>query len=383
MEQILFIGDVHIKFNNLKEIEILENKILDLKENITFIVIAGDVLDTHEKINTQLLNKAYNFIKICRRKAPVYVLVGNHDYINNQQFLTSNHWMNGLKEWNNIYIVDKPIYYNEGKYLFMPYVPVGRFIEALSPSNVVLEEGRQPTQPIVDVTDANVEFYKPKSVDIQFDWKKCICIFAHQEMKNCKMGPIQSIEGDEWNLEWPMLISGHIHERQFVQKNVLYPGSVINHSFGSDNQGLSLISFLPYGQDSSSGPDRDNKNYKLIEIKIDIGLEKKSIIYEQLNSKSLVKLDQMTKNITKNNKLSLEGEMKDIAAFKKTKTYKTLVDKQIKIVFRVKSNNDNNNETKPAQQASLTPFSNILTSLIVKETDNELKKDFQIIKEQK
>lgn len=341
MEQILFIGDVHIKFNNLKEVEILENKIIELKENITFVVIAGDVLDTHEKINTQLLNKAYNFIQTCRRKAPVYVLVGNHDYINNQQFLTSNHWMNGLKEWDNIYIVDKPTYYDKGKYLFMPYVPVGRFIEALG----VSEEVNGPN----------------------FDWKKCICIFAHQEMKNCKMGPIQSIEGDEWDLDWPMLISGHIHERQCVQKNILYPGSVINHSFGNDNQGLSLISFS----------DRGGKNFELSELKIDIGLEKKSIIYEQLDSIEKVKLNQ----ITKNNKLSLEGEMKDIAAFKKTKTYKTLIDKQIKVVFRVKSNDVNNHQdTKSDSAATLTPFSNILTNLIVKETDNELEKDFQYIK---
>ena len=338
MQQILFIGDIHIKFNNLKEVEILENKILELKQRITFIVIAGDVLDTHEKINTQLLNKAYNFIQTCRLKAPVYVLVGNHDYINNQQYLTSNHWMNGLKEWSNIYIVDKPIYYDNGKYLFMPYVPVGRFIDAL----------------------------QSNPSDNKFDWKKCVCIFAHQEMKNCKMGPIQSIEGDEWELQWPMLISGHIHERQNVQKNILYPGSVINHSFGNDNQGLSLISFSDHGE--------------LSEIKIDIGLEKKSIIYEQLNSiEKNIKLDQ----ITKNNKLSLEGELKDIAAFKKTKTYKTLIDKQIKVVFRVKSNDDvsnpNNQEEKCVDK---TPFSNILINLIMKETDNELEKDFQYIKEQ-
>jgi len=343
MEQILFIGDIHIKFNNLNEVEILKNKILELKHHITFIVIAGDVLDTHEKINTQLLNKAYNFIQTCRRKAPVYVLVGNHDYINNQQFLTSNHWMNGLKEWSNIYIVDKPIFYDNGKYLFMPYVPVGRFIDALN----------LPT---------SMSLGSPS--DKNFDWKKCVCIFAHQEIKNCKMGPIQSIEGDEWELQWPMLISGHIHERQNVQKNILYPGSVINHSFGNDNQGLSLISFSDHGE--------------LSEIKIDIGLEKKSIIYEQLHSiEKNLKLDQ----ITKNNKLSLEGEIKDIAAFKKTKIYKTLIDKQIKVVFRVKSNDDisnpNNQEKKCIDK---TPFSNILINLIMKETDNELEKDFQYIK---
>lgn len=367
MEQILFIGDVHIKFNNLKEVEILENKILELKEHITFIVIAGDILDSHEKINTQLLNKAYNFIKTCRLKAPVYVLVGNHDYINNQQFLTSNHWMNGLKEWSNIFIVDKPMYYDaslhtvspsspedssRGKYLFMPYVPVGRFIEALDTTN--------NTQ--VDFKD--------------FDWKDCVCIFAHQEMKNCKMGPIQSVEGDEWDLNWPMLISGHIHERQNVQNNILYPGSVINHSFGSDNQGLSLISFSvrcgPREKEQTLG-----SRFVLSEIKIDIGLDKKSIIYEQLNTID-EKID--LQQITKNNKLSLEGEIKDIAAFKKSKTYKTLIDKQIKVVFRVKSEPSNDKQTSNQNCAETTPFSTILSNLIIKETDHDLEKDFQYIK---
>ena len=37
-----------------------------------------------------------------------YILVGNHDLINNQQFLSTNHWMNALKDWPNIFIVDKP-----------------------------------------------------------------------------------------------------------------------------------------------------------------------------------------------------------------------------------------------------------------------------------
>jgi DNA repair exonuclease SbcCD nuclease subunit len=361
MEKILFIGDIHIKFNNFKEIELLEEKIQKLDFLITFIVIAGDVLDTHEKINTQLLNKAYNFIKICREKAPVYILVGNHDYINNQQFLTTNHWMNGLKEWKDVFIVDKPVFYKDesnrsgpkGLYVFMPYVPVGRFVEALTTITL-------------------------------YDWKQATCIFAHQEIKNCKMGPIQSIEGDEWDLNWPMLISGHIHERQSVQKNVLYPGSVINHSFGSDNQGLSIFSFWP----------------SFSEIKIDTGFEKKSIIYENINTK--INLN----SITKNNKLSLEGELKDIAAFKKTKIYKSLIDKQIKVVFRIKQperpqepdttqpdttqpdttqlDTTQPNTTRLIQESrsknATTPFATIISNLIIKESNRDLEKDFELIK---
>lgn len=338
MEKILFIGDIHIKFNNLKEVDVLQQKIETL-DDISFIVVAGDLLDTHEKINTQLLNRAYDFIQICRKKALVFLLVGNHDYINNQQFLTSNHWMNGLKEWSNVRVVDRPVFYS--KYLFMPYVPVGRFVEALRTT--------EPSHAAVETSDPS--------------WKECVCIFAHQEIKNCKMGPIQSIEGDKWELNWPMLISGHIHERQFVQKNVLYPGSVINHSFGSDNQGLSIFSF--------SGNSVD-------EIKIDIGLDKKSIIYEKLESlDSKINLN----SITKNNKLSLEGEIKDIAAFKKTKTYKSLVDKQIKVVFRIKPADTDQPSIQQDSLTSATPFANILSNLIIKETDHELEKDFEYIKE--
>lgn len=348
-ENILFIGDVHIKFNNLKEVEILEKKIQTL-DNLSFIVIAGDLLDTHEKINTQLLNKAYDFILTCRNKAPVYILVGNHDYINNQQFLTTNHWMNGLKEWINIYVVDKPIFVDDvnnnlegpNSYLLMPYVPTGRFIEALS----TIE------------SEPSAQGKKPR------DWKKSTCIFAHQEIKNCKMGAIISTEGDNWNLNWPMLISGHIHERQYVQKNVLYPGSAINHAFGNDNQGLSIFSFT------------DNKI--LSETKIDIGLAKKSIIYKNINTLDTIQLQTLTKH----NKLSLEGEFKDIAAFKKSKTYKELIDKQIKIVFRkideTKLKTNLNVEEQVVPQ--ITPFGNILLNLISEEIDEELKKDFQYIK---
>ena len=34
------------------------------------------------------------------------VIVGNHDLINNQQFLTQNHWMNAMKDWENVRVID-------------------------------------------------------------------------------------------------------------------------------------------------------------------------------------------------------------------------------------------------------------------------------------
>ncbi len=69
----------------------------------------------------------------------------------------------------------------------VPYVPPGRFVEAL---NIIDNEW----------------------------WKNVNCIFAHQEFYGCKMGAIESIEGDKWDHSFPLVISGHIHSEQRLKK---------------------------------------------------------------------------------------------------------------------------------------------------------------------
>jgi DNA repair exonuclease SbcCD nuclease subunit len=324
-DTVLFIGDIHIKFNNFKDLDKLEETILQMND-ISFIVVAGDVLDAHEKIHSNLMNRAYKFINILRRIAPVYVLVGNHDYINNQQFLTEHHWMNGMKEWGNTYVVDYPLLIERSGHMFVlvPYVPNGRFVEALDKIPV---------------------------------WKKATCVFAHQEIMNCKMGCINSIKGDEWGAEWPMLVSGHIHDRQYVGKNVLYPGSAINHAFGSNNQGISKLIF---------------ENGVMSEDLVDIGLEKKNIIYEKITN-----IDDITKDkLIPRNKLCLTGELKDIKAFKQTKEYSNLKKKGIKVTFRM---SDVGDVIKTGVKV-VVPFSVILNEMISNERDIDLEKDFLQIK---
>ena len=326
---ILFIGDVHIKFSNLKDLDKLEAKMMQM-EDISSIVVAGDILDTHEKIHSQLMNRAYQLIKNLRTVAPVYVLVGNHDYINNQQFLTDSHWMNGMKEWDRVHVIDYPLRLvcaSGQAFALVPYVPPGRFVEALDKLNG--------------------------------GWKTVACVFAHQEVRNCKMGCIRSMDGDIWDAEWPMLVSGHIHERQNVGDNVLYPGSVLNHAFGSDNQGISKLTF---------------RGGVMSEERVDIGLEKKSIIYE-----NVTKVEDIPKEkLVVQNKLCLSGEPKDIKAFKKTKEYTDLKKKGLKVTFKVTSSDD----AVPfsAAFAAAVPFSVILSELIASERDHDLEKDFHQIK---
>ena len=108
-------------------------KLIAFENKPDIIVLLGDLLHTHEKIHTAPLNKALEFIDSMRKIAYVFVLVGNHDYINAVQFLTENNWLNSLKEWDNVTIVDKVIthIHHQNKIVLLPYVHPGRFEEAL------------------------------------------------------------------------------------------------------------------------------------------------------------------------------------------------------------------------------------------------------------
>ena len=116
------------------------------------------------------------------------------------------------KKWENLVIVDKVIHIEIDDKLFtlLPYVPNGRFIEAL---------------------DTNTEK----------DWTKSNCIFAHQEFVGCKMGHIISEQGDVWDNSYPQIVSGHIHSRQFVQDNIYYPGAALQHAFGESEKNVIAV----------------------------------------------------------------------------------------------------------------------------------------------
>ncbi len=199
--KILCIGDVHIKADNLDMIDEVETKILDILKKSTVgefgaIVLLGDILHTHERLHVLALNRAYLLFRKLLEYAPLYVIVGNHDYIQNDQFLTTNHWMNALKEWPNLTIVDTVI--KRENLVFVPYVPTGRFLEALN--------------------------------TIGDSWKTAKYIFAHQEFEGARMKTIVSYEGDKWDKKYPLVISGHIHGRQTLECGVEYSGSLL----GSD-----------------------------------------------------------------------------------------------------------------------------------------------------
>ena len=337
------IGDPHFRIDNIPDVEIFITKIEELvkQENPDIIIILGDLLHTHEKIHVTPLNKAYHFIDIMRKYAKTFVLVGNHDAINNQIFLTNNHWMNGMKEWKNTIIVDKVIKeeINGNLFVFVPYVYAGRFQEALYSLN-----------------DDDKEYYK-----------KAKCIFAHQEFYGCKMGAIVSIDGDKWDLDNPNIISGHIHNNQKPQENIYYPGSSIETSFGESQN--NIIAFLEFKD--------ENKNYFLEEI--DLKLPRKKIVYLDVDS-----VENFTLPITEDKlKVSISGEFEDFKVLKKTKKYKELVDNGVKVVFKPKRSEKKLKNEKMQENIEknegVSDFKLILEDMIENQKNPYLREAYELI----
>ena len=341
MTSFICIGDPHIQVENIPEFNLFMERLLKLilEKKPDFVVVLGDVLHTHERLHTMALNKAYEMINKLREITTTYVLVGNHDYIQNQQFLTENHWMSGMKEWKNTVIVDKVIslFVNEQKFIFCPYVPPGRFQEALN--------------------------------TLDSDWKDASCIFAHQEFEGCKMGAIISVEGDSWSLDYPEIVSGHIHSRQIPQKNIYYTGSAMQHAFGESEK--NIIAYLKFN---------DSKSYDREEI--DLELPRKKIVYMKVDDVDNYVIPETEDKI----KVTLSGNYEEFKSFKKTDKYKKILDKGLKIVFKPKKIEKENEKKEIDKDGNSvktiiedTDFNKILKTIIMKEKNMKLLKTYELI----
>lgn len=330
----IFIGDPHFQVGNIIEVDIFLEKITELaeKRKPDFIVIGGDLLHTHERLHTTALNKAYELVDRMRKISYTYVLVGNHDLENNQQFLTERHWMNGMKEWENVTIVDKTIcnYVNNEKFVFVPYVPPGRFQDAL---NILSEP-----------------------------WSDSACIFAHQEFAGCKMGAIVSVEGDRWPEDYPEVISGHIHSRQFPQPNIYYTGAAMQHAFGESEK--NIIACLTFNIDGT-----------YIKDEVDLKLPRKKIIYKDVKDLE----DYIPPETEDKIKVTVSGEYEEFKALKKTKKYKKLVKEGVKVVFKPKKLEIQQKSEKRQELEGNTDFKGILNTIVNNQGDPYLSQAFELV----
>lgn len=204
--KVLCIGDLHIQNKNLIIFKKFEHQILNYldqnRNNVDSIILLGDILHTMDILKTLCLNTALEFFnKLTVFEKPIYIIVGNHDFIGPNEIMSKNHWMSKIEFNTCITIVDNIVINRE--LLFLPYIPPGKF-------NTILK----------DVDMKNIKY-----------------IFCHQEFKDAvfEFAAVKSDKGDVWDEKNPIIISGHIHKKQWLQKNIYYTGTPYQTRFNEDD----------------------------------------------------------------------------------------------------------------------------------------------------
>jgi DNA repair exonuclease SbcCD nuclease subunit len=315
--KIFVIGDPHFKSKNTLETNEMCNRIYKeiINEKPDFIVVLGDVLDTHETIHVGPLCRATEFLfKLSKMSNHLYVLIGNHDMKSNADFLTGESAFNACKSWKNTTIVDKVVKssFKDKNFLFVPYVPTGRLMEALQTE---------------EIDKDNINDYS--------------IVFAHQEFKGCNMGAITSNEGDIWDQEFPLCISGHIHDYQVLQPNLIYPGTPIQHSFGdSSNKAIMILELA--------------EENEWIKRRINLGLPKKLTVH--------ITAEELIEYVVPENsfvKLIVKGETDKVKEVMKLDKVKELLsNERIKLSIQEykKRKDDLNIETSLLSEVMSTKF---------------------------
>lgn len=331
---ILVIGDTHFKPKNIEEGDELIAKCVEVAANLnpTKIVLLGDILDTHEVAKNGPWKQACRFIDELSQITEVYVIMGNHDLINQKQFLTDNHFFNPLKKWPNVFIVDTPMAVDigKGKIVLCPYVFPGRFEEAL---DCMINLG---------------------GCEEDFDWRTdALCVMAHQEILSVVYGGKASTKGDPWSPEYPPLLCGHIHDPFQIGDNVFYPGSSRQ-------------------VDSNEPPDKRiwnitfDENNELEIDKIDLGL--KGIKEISLDYENLEEFDfGLTKKYYI--KLKLKGLPEQFKIFRKSKIHAKMILHKVKISFDPIRENMNDFSTGGTMK-EIPTFSNIFADLVSQKSEN-------------
>ena len=223
----LLIGDPHYRKDNAVVTDKFETVIYALldAESYDAIVVLGDVLDTHETYDARPLRRITCFLLALATRHPTYCLIGNHDRITPDDFMSHWHPFPGFEfvPPPNLWIIFKAQRF--GDCVFVPYVPDNRFREALA---------------TVDMTGVRA-------------------IFAHQTIRDAQLGSGKSDIAEAWLPDDPPVFSGHIHEYQRVHPNWLYVGTPFPHEFVKTNprKTVSVVTLVDTTEDNPYGFTED------------------------------------------------------------------------------------------------------------------------------
>lgn len=225
---ILIIGDIHMMASNERNTGILQTGIMEIidREKLAFIVILGDTLHNHKHIDMECQCRAIDLFEMIMSKGVhLFVLIGNHDRKNQKDYMSNRHPFRGINGRAGITIVEKGYVHEmdvstlginsdaKMKFCFMPFVPDGMYMKALQDCNI------NPTEMSM--------------------------FFSHQEYDGCQTNKITKTKCDIWPADYPLNVSGHIHNEEIVQENLIYVGTPFQHDFTeSPDKGIFLLNLV-------------------------------------------------------------------------------------------------------------------------------------------
>lgn len=335
----LCLGDAHFQFNNTQKIDeyLLKLKIFlsEHQHEIDIIVSMGDVLHRHAQLHTIPLNKAVKYFQLLISFKPTYLIVGNHDMLNNSIFLTDDHWYNCLKLWPNITVIDtvKTEIINGCRIIFCPYVSDGRFIEALETCN----------------SENN-------------SWTSADVIFSHVTIRGVNMGHAIAKDCDEWKDDYPFLVTGHIHLSQRLGSNLYFTGSIMQVAVDEPpNKHIVLVTITHPGK-----VDIQEHN---------LNLQRRDILHVNLREIDTLQIPE-EQNIKYT--LYVHGEKEEFKAFIRGMKYKSLIaNPQIDggshgIKFKKLDTKSTQKKQNNMKNGKFKPFNQLLQESIESEKDEML-----------
>lgn len=193
---VLIIGDPHFCERNNELLDQLICGIEEMKIRPRHIVVLGDMLHNHRRIDLCDIFKCQIFIDRLRAMTDdLIILIGNHDRVSNNYDPKNQHAFFVYKSVPGVRIVDDVtvIEMLGARVLCVPYLPSAEF-------------------------DARTRDFV----------QNCDLCIAHQDFKGADYGHMRSEHGND--LPPLPVVSGHIHKFQFVS-NVAYIGTPYQTSF--------------------------------------------------------------------------------------------------------------------------------------------------------
>lgn len=212
---ILFVGDPHFESGNREMTDTMHADVVRLTRATrpNAVVVLGDTLHRNTNIDSRILVRAVAFLSALAEITTLVLIAGNHDLPGPADFMSGVHGFTALAKWPNTILVDRVCRFRIGTLdvVAAPYVKTGELHSAFCVSGT-------------DVRGADL-------------------VISHQEYRGCKLGgAAPSTEGDVWPADYPLNVSGHIHDRCWLQDNLLYTGMAYMHRrTDTRDKGLSLL----------------------------------------------------------------------------------------------------------------------------------------------